>query len=219
MKPKKIVKMIVDIGMTLLVLILMAYHVTGRKAHEWLGAVLFCFFIFHHILNLSWIKGLFRGQYTVLRIFNTSVNILLTVAMLCMMASGIMLSGEVFSFLGLRLFSIGRPLHMASTAWGFLLMSVHLGLHWGLVAGMVRRKRAASKTEKRIGRIAAAAISLWGVYGFFTRRFWEKLFLVTQYSFFDFNAPAWLFFADYIAMMGLFACIAHFTTKQLTGKK
>lgn len=39
MKPKAIVKMSVDICMTVLLLMLMAYHVTGELFHEWMVQV------------------------------------------------------------------------------------------------------------------------------------------------------------------------------------
>ncbi|MDR2505629.1 MAG: DUF4405 domain-containing protein [Oscillospiraceae bacterium] len=185
MKPKAIQKMAIDILMTILVLLMMAFHIMGRNVHEWLGAILFCLFILHHVLNLGWYKGLFKGKYAAMRILNATVNMLLLIAMLCMIASGIMLSGEVFAFLGLRLSAIGRPIHMVSTSWGFLLMSVHLGLHWGMVLGMARRmtrKNAPSKVRVTIARVLAAAIVLRGIYAFLMRRIWEKLFFTIEFS-------------------------------------
>jgi len=142
--------------------------------------------------------------------------------MLGMIASGIMLSREVFSFFGLRLSAIGRPIHMVSTSWGFLLMSVHLGMYWGMVLGMagrITRKKQPSKARRRsfattvIARVLAASVALRGIYAFLTWRMWEKLFLVIQFTFFDYDAPVWLFFIDYIATMGFFACIAHYAAK------
>lgn len=53
MKEKRILKIIVDIVMTVLILILMAYHITGNRLHEWLGIVFFILFIIHHYLNLN----------------------------------------------------------------------------------------------------------------------------------------------------------------------
>ena len=34
---------------------------------------------------------------------------------------------------------MARSMHMAASYWGFVLMSVHLGMHWGLIVGMFRR--------------------------------------------------------------------------------
>ena len=51
MKPKMIGKITVDLGMTILLMLLMAFELIGRTAHEWIGAGMFVLFIFHHILN------------------------------------------------------------------------------------------------------------------------------------------------------------------------
>ena len=51
MKPKQMIKMTVNILMTVSLLLLMAYTLVGEAAHEWIGIALFVLFIFHHILN------------------------------------------------------------------------------------------------------------------------------------------------------------------------
>ena len=51
MKKQTILKVAVDVGMTLLLMLLMAYELIGRNAHEWLGVGMFVLFVFHHILN------------------------------------------------------------------------------------------------------------------------------------------------------------------------
>lgn len=58
------------------------------------------------------------------------------------MVSGILMSREIFSFLPIDGgMGFARILHMVTAYWGFLLMSVHLGLHWGMIMGMVRKLR------------------------------------------------------------------------------
>ena len=51
MKPKAIVKTAADVVMTVLLLLLMAYEMVGRAAHEWIGAGMFLSLI--HILGNS----------------------------------------------------------------------------------------------------------------------------------------------------------------------
>lgn len=41
MKPKMILKLAVDIGMTAALLLLMAYELVGQAAHEWIGIGMF----------------------------------------------------------------------------------------------------------------------------------------------------------------------------------
>jgi len=114
MKPKAILKVGLDVVMTALFLLLMAYHVTGNRLHEWLGMFLFIIFILHNVLNLNWYKRLFKGRYAAMRIFNTLVNALLMIAMLGTMVSGIMISRAVFGFLDMSVdLFLWRKLHMA----------------------------------------------------------------------------------------------------------
>ena len=214
MQHKTMIKVLVDIIMTALFLVLTAYHMTGSKVHEWLGALLFILFILHHILNWNWYKSLFKGKYTTVRILHMAVNMLLMTAMLGMMISGIMISREVFDFLNINAARLGRRLHMASTSWGFLLMSVHLGFHWDMVIGVAKKMtKKSERTFVFISWWAAAILSAYGIYAFISRQIWHHLFLVVEYAFFDYEEPLIFFFADYITIMGLFACAAYYTVK------
>ena len=53
------VKRIVDAVMTVLLLFLMAYQVTGESAHEWIGMGMTALVIVHQILNRKWYGALF----------------------------------------------------------------------------------------------------------------------------------------------------------------
>ena len=140
MKPKAKLKFGIDILMTLMLLFLMGYQFWGDVAHEWAGAGMLALFMIHHLLNVGWHKNVLRGKYNPSRILMLIINILLFADMLGLMISGILLSNHVFAFLGIHgSLSFARLLHMASAYWGFVLMSLHLGLHWGMILGMIRR--------------------------------------------------------------------------------
>ena len=51
MKPRRTVKICVDVAMTVGLLFLMGYHLWGDTAHEWAGAGIFLRFILHHTMN------------------------------------------------------------------------------------------------------------------------------------------------------------------------
>ena len=76
----RIVKRAVDVCMTVLLLCLMAYQVTGETLHEWLGIGMTVLLIVHHILNRKWNAALFKGKYNAYRIVSTAVNALLFVS-------------------------------------------------------------------------------------------------------------------------------------------
>lgn len=216
MKSKQIFKVSVDIAMTAILIIMTAYHVTGSKLHEWLGAITFVLFILHHILNFKWYEGLFKGKYTAARVFITIVNLLLFISMAGMMISGIMLSREVFGFLNLPAGIIGRKLHMLSVSWGYVLISVHLGFHLRTFKSILSVK---SKKFLAAVRLIIGVISCYGIYAFISRQFAEKMFLLVEYAFFDYDEPAIFFFADHICIMTLFAVLSYCLSKLLQKRK
>ena len=69
------IKRIVDIAMTVLLLCLMAYQVTGEMAHEWIGMGMTVLIIIHQILNRKWYGALFKGKYRPYRILSTTLNL------------------------------------------------------------------------------------------------------------------------------------------------
>ena len=91
-------KIAVDALLILVLLFLMGYQLWGDVAHEWAGAGMFLLFLLHHGLNAPWHESLFRGRYTPIRAAVLVVDVLLFLAMLGLMASGVLLSNHVFAF-------------------------------------------------------------------------------------------------------------------------
>jgi hypothetical protein len=214
---------LIDIGMTVLLMTLMAYHLTGNKLHEWLGVLLFLLFVWHHVCNWNWYRSLGKGNYTAVRSLHMAVNVLLTMAMLAILASGVMLSREVFGFLDISAGRLGRRLHMAASMWGFLLIAVHLGLHGDRLIGAAKKLTNAPGKNPVYGawaaRLAAVILSAYGLYAFFSRGLWEELFLIREYPLFDYEEPAMAFFTDYLTVLALFACAAYGTLELLRNKR
>jgi hypothetical protein len=216
MKKKFVFKIAVDMVMTVLLLFLMARQLTGDSAHEWLGAGMLILWIAHHILNRSWYSHLFKGKYTPIRILQTVTNFAVLLSMLGLMVSGIILSREVFGFLPVSGgIALARPLHVLSAFWGFVLMALHLGLHWNMILGMVRKATGpvTSKPRRILLRIAAALVAGYGLYAFLKNQFLSYMFLSSLFVFFDFERPVLLFFTEYIAIMGLFIFLGHYVSK------
>lgn len=213
MKPKMILKISIDLVMTVLLLFQMAYLLIGNTVHERSGAAMLVLFIFHHGLNIRWYRNLFKGRYSVLRIFQTVVNFSMLFCMLGLMVSGIIMSRDVFSFLPIDGgMGFARILHMVTAYWGFLLMSVHLGLHWGIIMGIVRKirkQRRISRLQTWILRILAALISGFGIYAFLKHNLISYMLLENQFVFFNMQQPLISFITEYIAMMGLWTCLGH----------
>ena len=217
MKPKAVIKLAVDVFMTLALLFLMGYQFWGEAPHEWVGAGMFLLFVAHHLLNGRWHKTLFKGKYSALRTVTLCVDLLLLLAMLAQMYSGIVMSRYVFAFLpGTGGMSLARRLHILGAYWGFLLMSVHLGLHWNMILGMLRKAlkiKSKTKSPSMIAFAAGLTISGYGIWVFISRGFPTCLFLNSEFVFLDYSEPKIFFYMVYLALMGLCIFIAHYSTK------
>lgn len=217
MNRKTMVKMGIDLVMTGLLLCQMAYMLIGETAHEWMGTALFFLFVFHHILNGRWHRNILKGRYTGLRVLQTIVNVLIFLAMIGLMISGIIMSREVFAFLPIEGgMSFARILHMLAAYWGFILMSFHLGLHWGMIMGMMRNmtgRKKASLVRTWSLRVLAILLCGYGIYAFIKHNIADYLFLRSQFVFFDMEQPLAQFFAEYLAMMALWVCVAYYIAR------
>lgn len=219
MKPILKVKITVDAAMTLALLLLMAYGLIGEEAHEWIGMGMFVLFVLHHILNRRWIGAVGKGRYTPVRIVQTALAALVLLCMIGSMVSGIILSRYVFAFLPKHGgYELAGKVHMLCAYWGLVLMSLHLGLHWNMVLGIVHRKQKIPKALSLIFRIVGYAIAGYGAVAFVRRGVADYLFLRSHFVFFDYTEPVVFFLLDYLAIMGLFVAVGYWIRKWIINK-
>ena len=193
------------------------YELIGEAVHEWLGIGMFGLFIIHHILNRKWSRYVLKGKYTLFRFWQTVLVFGILLTMFGSMYSGVILSEHVLSFLpikGGRAFA--REVHMVSAYWGFVLMALHLGLHWSMIMGMARRfVKELPAVGKWLLRGIATFVAGYGVYAFIQREIGWYMLLKNHFAFFDFEEPLIFFLADYMAVMVLFAWASHYFSKGL----
>lgn len=217
MKKKQIIKIAVDVLMTISLLFQMTYELIGQATHEWQGMWMALLFVVHHILNRKWIAALFKGKYNAYRILQTSLVVLIFLSTAGSMVSGIMLSRHVFSFLAIGFGSYyARNIHMLCAYWGFTLMSIHLGLHWGMMLAAFRRMARAEKAthpQSIYLRAVALAIAGYGYYAVSKRSILEYMLYRSQFVFFDFGEPLIFFMLDYLAMMWLFVFAGYYLSQ------
>lgn len=216
MKTKAKIKWMLDVLMTIALFFLMGYQFWGESVHEWIGAGMFVLFIAHQVCNLNWYKSIFRGRYNVIRAVWCIINVLTLAAMLALMYSGITMSRHVFTFLPMRGgMSMARRLHVLGSHWGYLLMSLHLGLHWGTVLNIFGKRRVLQQIYQKAGFIISLPIVVYGIYVFIKRDFTTYLFLRSEFVFLDYNESKLLFLLDYLALMGVCILMAHYGVKLL----
>lgn len=218
MKPKMKIKIGIDFLMTFLLLLLMAYQVVGDILHEWFGAAMLVLFIIHNILNIKWYKNLFKGKYKPVRILGTILNFAVLAAILSLGYSGIVMSRHLFAFLPINSgMALARVMHLAGSYWGFVLMSLHLGLHWGIIIGMFRKVAGGKRLPAIVWilRLFAAVIAGYGAFCFIKADIFSYMFLQNEFAFFDFEKSAIAVFSEYIAMMGLWIFVGYYIAKGL----
>ncbi|HWR07552.1 DUF4405 domain-containing protein [Sporomusa sp.] len=218
MNTRALCKLAIDLIMTVLILVAMASRLTGTTIHELLGITLFIVFIIHNILNWGWYKALLKGKYNTLRFFHTVINLLLLATMLALLISGVMLSRTVFVFMDLNGGLFARKLHMLFTYWGFILMSVHLGMHWGMIMDAVRKMAkitSANRNRTLALQTMAVLLATYGVYASFSREIGAKLILYYTFDFWNYDQSPVIFFIDYLSIMGLCVCVTYHTVKRM----
>lgn len=210
------IRLLADSGMTLALLLLMSYQLVGEKAHEWIGMAMFLLVIGHHVLNRRWMGNITRGKYTVHRILQTVIVILLALTMIGSMVSGILLSNYIFRFVRIKgVANLARSIHILCAYWGFLFIAVHLGLHWNMMLRILEKVFP----MKGVAKIPGLLIAVYGGYAFYKRGIVNYLFLKSHFVFFGPQESLGLFLPDYIAMIGMIVFVTYYGDRLLFGDK
>ena len=209
-------KISIDVLMLGLFLYLMSYHPGGGLLwHAILGCVLVLLFVLHHALNWHWHRTLLSGRYNLRRGLTTGTDVLLLLAMGAVIVSSYKIASMAlpFEFLPPPR-GWWRDLHMAATAWCFVLMAFHLGLHL---------HNTLSKWERQLSaRGAGARVAFWGLelvvlvgggYSFWYHHLGSDLLMVPARPL---SLPDWLFYSEFMLIIMGFAVVTHGLVTALT---
>ena len=199
---KNNLKKAVDVCMTVLLLCLMAYQVTGETLHEWGGMAMTVLLIVHHILNFWWYKSLFRGKYNPYRTVTVVVNTLLLVSIALTALCGMAMSAHAVPFLyGMLPVSFARRFHLAMSFWSLIFMGLHLGLHIpAMTAGLKWRGKAKTAVSAVFAVIAGV-----GFWLFIKNGIPDYILFRTHFAFFDYDKSAVIVFLENLAILVSFA--------------
>ena len=203
-KTNMIIKRIVDAAMTVLLLCLMAYQVTGEMAHEWIGMGMTVLVIIHQILNRKWYSALFKGKYNPYRSITTVLNILLMASFVLTAFCGMSMSSYAVPFLyGMAPVSFVRRMHLSISHWAFVLMGLHLGMHIpAMTAGLKLNDRT-----KAILSCIFSCIGGIGLWLFLKNGMPNYLFFRVPFAFLDYEKAGWLVFLENLLMLTFWAFI------------
>ncbi len=192
------VRRIIDICMTVLLLFLMAYQVTGEVLHEWIGMVMTVLVIAHQILNRKWYSAVFKGKYNPYRIMTTAVNILLLLSFAMTALSGMSMSAHAVPFLyGMAPVSLVRKMHLAMSHWSFVLMGLHIGLH---IPVMTAKMKIEDKTRTAIGVLFCCLAGI-GLFLFLRNGWFDYMLFRVAFAFLDYEKAGVLVFFENLLML------------------
>lgn len=215
MNRKMLFKLVNDLAMTVLMLIAMAYYITGNMIHEVVGVVVLILFIVHNLLNRRWYKAILKGKHNIPRILQIGINLLFLVTMVLMMISAVLISSDLFPFIPINNDMTLRQIHVQTAYWGFIIMAVHIGLSWGMIINSVRRMTGITGTShiRTIAlRILAVLIVAYGVHSSIEGEMGSKLFIYNPFGWFNDDSTI-RFLIDHLSIMGIYIAGTHYALK------
>ncbi|MDL2315592.1 DUF4405 domain-containing protein [Desulfovibrio sp. OttesenSCG-928-A18] len=208
----------IDGAMVLLLVSSLGFRATGREAHEWIG-VLFCVLLaLHTIWNWGWYKNLFAGTYSARRAVGTITNLALVAVMAALCVCGVLNSRHIFGFSRFIDGDGVRQIHSLAAYWGLILVGIHAGLHWDIIMVAARKAFGGNGTRKSAAlplRVLAIVIAGLGMWASYERDMASKLFLGFSFDFWNPDWPLVFFYACNLAIMGMYAFVAHYALKIL----
>lgn len=143
---KNIIRLLIDIAMTVGFLVLMdPVSVGGLAFHEWAGLAICLFFIVHKALKWQWIKGVtlaLFGRITWKARLNYLIDVILLIGVTAIIWSGVEIAHTIdFSWLpdlGGR--DVWRRLHASASMLSLAALGIHVGLHWDWIRARFSRR-------------------------------------------------------------------------------
>ena len=189
---------------------LMAYPFTAKPMHKLAGVIFFVLLIIHHVINVRWAKGLSRGRWTRKRIMETFVNGALAVVALLLFYSSLYFLVKRYHLPipipGTR--ELSKAIHMCTAYGGFLLMSIHVGLHGDYFISFFKKRISQSPKALSLINGLLWLLACYGLYAFYAQHFTDYLFLRTHFVDADRSRPVIFFLFDYLAVMAMAAKLA-----------
>jgi hypothetical protein len=111
-------------------------RLTSHTIHEWLGTAFAAAIVTHVLLHWNWVVTI-AGQF-VKKLFHQSrlnfvVDALFFIAITGAMFSGLLISKEVLSTVGIQLGQVSRgwkSVHIVTSDAALILLGIHFALHW-----------------------------------------------------------------------------------------
>ncbi|POT58753.1 hypothetical protein C3432_11595 [Citrobacter amalonaticus] len=200
--------------MALLLLVLMGFHLHGEIIHEWAGITFALLIMLHLYLNRRRLWSLPSTLPVGMLLINRTVNAVTLMVILTAIVSGMMLSRHIFLNLPFHTPDTWvRKAHMTAVHWGMLILAIHIGLHWKMLATFFRRIMHISDHSRFANLIMPglfSIVALQGAYGLLNRDYLSYLLMAVDFSFFDYDESTALFYLRYLSIIILFSLATRF---------
>ncbi|MET0742476.1 MAG: DUF4405 domain-containing protein [Microvirga sp.] len=203
----------------------LAYWWLGNVAHELAGTGMFLLVIAHNVFNRRWYGRIAAERRHGRGLFNVGITIALGLAMLALLATSVLISNALSGFLSAYGGFTARQIHALAAYWVLVIVSVHLGLRWPMIMGVVRDRlgvSTASPGRTLALRGAAFAIALHGVWSAFVLGLGTRLSMQVTLDWWNFEESVLGFFIHCIAIAGFCITLTYYAMQGIrrgTGRK
>jgi hypothetical protein len=135
------------LDLTIFTVFLVVYNprLTGNTIHEWLSVAFGAAIVTHLLLHWKWIASVTTDYFK--KFFHRSrlnyiVDLLFFIAMTGSLFSGLMISKDVLSTLGIQIGEVSRgwkSIHTLTSDASLILLGIHVALHWKWVVSNMSR--------------------------------------------------------------------------------
>ena len=173
---RNLIKISLDCIMAVILVLLYNSHVLALAFHEIAGLFIFGLFVIHVLLNRKWVisitSKLFNKKLAPQVRFGYAIDILLLIAFVMIIVSGILISQVLFPSLAMGKDSPWRNIHLFSAAVALILVGIHLGLHWNFVSGVFKKVvKLPARVAKPLGIVLLVVVLVFGLYSLKTSSF------------------------------------------------
>lgn len=104
---------------------------------------------------------------------------------------------------------------MISTSWGFVLMSIHVGLH---IAGVMNKlsNKMQKNTFEYVYYFALILMIGFGAYSFISNKVYEDMLLLNDFKFYNYEQSSIVFYFKYCMILIGIVLVVYFIFKLIS---
>lgn len=186
MKKINIIKMILDIVMTLVLVLLYNKRViSGLAFHEMAGLCIGGVFIIHKALNWRWIKqitlNITKKKISLRTKICYAIDVLLLFSFSYIIVSGIIISKVLFPNINIGNESLFSITHKSVAYAALILIGIHIGLHWSWVTNIFKKIFGISNSKKTLSFVAKVlmlVVLCSGIYSIYSTNFFGRFAMI-----------------------------------------